>query len=72
MIGISGSMIWSNTLLELIFNPCGDFRLSPESLVSRIHSPHLQAGAPGFFSDLLMSDAKERVGFGKQREAIHP
>ena len=26
MIGISGPLIWSKTLLELIFNPCGEFR----------------------------------------------
>ena len=25
VIGISGSLIWSKTLVELIFNPCGDF-----------------------------------------------
>ena len=25
-IGISGSLIWSKTLMELIFNPCGEFR----------------------------------------------
>ena len=52
---ISGSLIWSKTLMELIFNPCGEFRWSPEGLVSQIHSPHLQAGAPGIFSDLWRS-----------------
>ena len=26
VIGISGSLIWSKTLTELIFNPCGEFR----------------------------------------------
>ena len=51
MIGISGSRIWSKTLMELIFNPYG--------------SLHLHIGAPGIFSDLLRSDAKERVGCGK-------
>ena len=25
-IGISGSLIWSKTLMELLFNPCGQFR----------------------------------------------
>ena len=55
MIGISGTLIWSKTLMELIFNPCGEFRWSPESPVSQIRSPHLQAGAPGIFSDLLRS-----------------
>ena len=37
----------------MIFNPCGDFRWSPEGPVSQIHSPHLHDGAPGIFSDLL-------------------
>ena len=55
MIGISGSLIWSKTLMELIFNPCIEFRWSPEGLVSEIHSPHLLVGAPGIFSDLLTS-----------------
>ena len=41
--------------MEPIFNPCGEFRLSSEGPVSLIHSPHLHAGAPGIFSDLLMS-----------------
>ena len=53
MIGIAGSLIWSKTLMELIFNHCGEFRGSPEGPVSRIHSPHLLVGAPGIFSDLL-------------------
>ena len=39
MIGISGSLIWSKTLMELIFNPRGEFRLL--------------VGAPGIFSDVL-------------------
>ena len=34
MIGISGSLIWSKTLKELIFNPCGEFRISPEDPIS--------------------------------------
>ena len=55
MIGISGSLIWSKTLMELIFNPCGEYRWRPEGPVSQIHSPHLHAGAPGIFSDLLRS-----------------
>ena len=70
VIGIFGSLNWSKTLMELIFNPCGEFRRSPEGPVSQIHSPHLLVGAPGIFSDLL-----RRVGCGKQREAttpIHP
>ena len=42
-------------LMELIFNLCGEFRWSPKGPVSQIHSPHLHAGAPGIFSDLLRS-----------------
>ena len=26
VIGILGSLIWSRTVMELIFNPCGEFR----------------------------------------------
>ena len=55
VIGITGSLIWSKTLMELIFNPCGEFRRSPEGPVSQIHSPHLHVGAPGIFSDFLKS-----------------
>ena len=53
--GISGSLIWSKTVKELIFNPCGEFRWSPEGPVSQVHSPHLHIGSPGIFSDLLRS-----------------
>ena len=55
MNGISGSLIWSKILMELIFYPCGEFRCSPEGPVSQIHSPHLHFGAPGIFSDVLSS-----------------
>ena len=41
--------------MKLIFKPCCEFQWSPEDPVSQIHSPHLQAGAPGIFSDLLRS-----------------
>ena len=54
-IGISRSLIWSKTLMELIFNPSGEFRWSPEIPISQIHSPHLHVGAPGIFSDRLRS-----------------
>ena len=55
LIGISWSLIWSKTMMELMFNPCGEFQWSPEGPVSQIHSPHLLVGAPGIFSDLLRS-----------------
>ena len=53
VIGISGSLIRSRTLMELIFNPYCEFRWSPEGPVSQIHSAHLNVGAPGIFSDIL-------------------
>ena len=49
------SLIWSETLVEPIFNPCVEFRWSPEGPLSRIHSPHIHVGATGIFSDLLRS-----------------
>ena len=55
VIGISGSPIWSKTLMEQIFNPCSEFRWSREGPVRQIHCPHLHIGAPGIFSDLLRS-----------------
>ena len=45
----------SKTLMELIFNLCGEFRSSPEGQVSQIHTPHLHFGAPGIFSELRRS-----------------
>ena len=55
LIGISGSLIWSKTLMELMFNTCGEFRWSLEGSVSQIHSPHLLVDAPTIFSGLLRS-----------------
>ena len=55
VIGISGSLIWSKTLMELIYNPFGEFRWSPDGPFSQIHSPNLHAEVPGIFSDLLRS-----------------
>ena len=75
MIWISGSLIWSNSLMEMIFNPYVEFRRIPEGPVSQIHSSHLHVGAPEIFSDLLRSIhmlKRERVGCGKQREATAP
>ena len=55
VIGISGPLISSKSLMELIFNPCGEFRWSPEGPVSQIHFSHFHVGDPGIFSYLLMS-----------------
>ena len=48
-------MLWSKTLMELIFNLWGEFGCSPEGPVSQIHSPHLYVGTSGIFSDILRS-----------------
>ena len=75
MTGISGSLIWSKTLMKLIINPCGEFRRSPEGPVGQIHSPHLHDGVPGTFSDLLRFVRmlkREREGCGNQRKATAP
>ena len=74
VIGISGSLIWSKTLMEQTCNPCGLFRGSPEGPVSQIHSPHLHVwySWDRFRSFKVFSDAKERLGCGKQREATAP
>ena len=55
VIGVFGSLIWSKTLMERIFNPYGEFGWSLEGPVSQIYSPHLNVGAPEIFSDLLRS-----------------
>ena len=55
VIGISGSLIWSKTLMELIgyltpvVNFCEDRR------AQLVKSTHLHVGAPRIFSDLLRS-----------------
>ena len=71
-IAISGSLIWSKTLMEFIFIPCGEFRWSREGRVSQIHSLRVHVGAPGIFSDLLRSvQMLKREICGKQRELLH-
>ena len=69
MIGISGSLTWSKILLELIFNPCDNFskvrraQLAKSTLLTSTLVPW-----DLFRSFKVCSDAKERVGRGKQRE----
>ena len=72
MIQISGYLIWSKTLMKLIFNHCNAFRRSPEGPDSQIHSPHLQAGAPGIFSDLLKSVQLLKREWGAERNGKLP
>ena len=76
VIGISGSLIWSQTLMELIFNPCCEFREVRRAQLAKsilLTSPLVPLGSFQIFK--VCSDVKERVGCGKQREAtapIHP
>ena len=52
MIGISGALIRSRNLMELIFNPCGEFGWSPEGqsppLWARRQHARLSCSGPGF------------------------
>ena len=72
VIGISGSLIWSKTLMELIFNLCSEFLWSPGEPVIQIHSPHLEVGAPGIFSDLLRSVQMPKRGRGAESNGELP
>ena len=73
MIGISGFLIWSKILMELIFNPCSDFQSSPEGPVSQIHLSRFHDSAPGIFSDLLRSTRilKREWGAGNNGKLPH-
>ena len=58
--------------MELVFNPCGEFRWSLEGPVSQIHSPHLQVGDPGIFSDLSRSVKMVKRGWGAESNGKLP
>ena len=54
-----------------------DFRISdqvknPVGIVSQIHSPYLQAGAPGKFSDLLRSVQMLKTWWGAESNGKLP
>ena len=74
MIGISGSLIWSKkkTPMELIFNPCDEFRWSPKGPISQIHSPHLRIDNPGISSDLLRSIQMLKRKWGEESNGKLP
>ena len=57
--------------MELIINPVDSFRLSPEGPVSQIHTPHLHAGDPGNFSDLLKCVQMLKREWGAERTGSH-
>ena len=58
---------------SLIFNPCGEFRWSPEDQVSQIHFPLFHVGGPGIFPDHLRSVQmlKREWGAGSNRKLLH-
>ena len=61
MIGISGSLIWSKTLMELTFNSYGEIRWSPEGPVPNPLSPPPRWCPWDLFTSFkVCSDAKER------------
>ena len=72
VIGISGSLICPETLMELIFNPCGEFRWSPEGPVSQIHSPCLHDGTPWIILDLLRSIQMLKKDWGAESNGKLP
>ena len=55
MIRISGSLIWSKTMMELIFNPCGEDRRAQLAKTTLLTSTMVALG-----SIKVCSDAKER------------
>ena len=59
--------------MELIFNPCGEFRWSSKGPFSQIHSPHLHARGPGIFSNLLriVQMLKRQWGAGSNGKLPH-
>ena len=74
MVGISGSLIWSKTLVELIFNRAvvnlGEVRRAQSAKPTLLTS---QLAPLVFFLDLLRSvQMLKRLGCGKQWEATAP
>ena len=60
---------WDFLISDLVKNldgTDGEFRLSSEGPVSQIHYPHLHAGAPGIFSDLLRSIQMLKIEWGAE------
>ena len=70
MIGISGSLIWSKTLMELIFNTVVNFTEVRRAQLAK--STLLTSTLVPLRSLQICSVAKEGVGCGKQREATSP
>ena len=70
VIRISESLIWSKTLMELIFNPCGEFQWNPEDPVSKIHSPHHHDRATGILSELFRCVQMEKRKWGAESKGM--
>ena len=65
VIGISGSLIWSRTLVELNLTPVVNFGEVRMVQLNQIHSPHLHVGPLGSFR--IFSGKREwgAEGYGK-------
>ena len=70
VIGILGSLIWSKTLMELIFIPCGEFRWSPKGPIKQIYSLHLHAFK--VFADSEERESGVRRATGSYLTSIDP
>ena len=76
MIGISGYLIWSKTLMERNLTPVVNFGEDRKAQLAKstlLTSTLMTLGS--FQSFKISPDAKQRVGCGKQRKAttpIHP
>ena len=67
MTRTSRSLIWSKTLMELIFNPCGNFG---EVLRTQLAKSTLLTSTLGLLRSFkVCPHDKERVGCGKKRAA---
>ena len=69
MIGVSGTLIRSETLMELIFIRCGEFRRSPEGPVTK-STLHTSTFVSALLRPVQM--LKREWGCGEQREATAP
>ena len=58
--------------MELILTPMVNFDEVRRAQLAQIHSPHLQAGAPGIFSDLLRSVQKLKRGWDAESKGKLP
>ena len=67
----SGSLIWSNALMELIFNPLVNFGEVQRAQLAK-YSPHFRVGTPRIFKDLLRSVQMLTREWGAERNGKLP